>query len=1230
MTHQVSRFDRFLHAVLWIMAIVLIPLALVVGVGRELLPLLLEQKQAVERMLHARTGLDLRIGDLQADWVGFTPHLEVRQLQILSPQGETLLVVPRVTTEPDWWASLRDLGPRLRTQVSGLSLTLVPTETGGVEVQELASLGHSDPERARNILRQLIAQPGVVLTDNVLRWQVPGKPARVLRDVEVQQYKTAHDYRLQVRFRLDESPSLQTALIMVQGDPLQLQSTPWQAWLQLDDLPAWQHWLAQLPLSFPCPDLRSGRLDAWLASPGGLPTSLTAVAHSLDMTVHWPARGDYVAEHLSGTVSLRHDGEAWHGAGDDLTGTVNGRPLPLQRVAVDYDPDNLVLAVARLSLKSLDAWLAAEHVLPAAADQWREQLQPDGILPRAWLQLQRNAKGGWALAAGSIEFKALALTAAGEIPGVQGLAGWLQFAPDHGLAWLDTRHAEVSLPRLFREPISVNVLRGGLRWLHQDGVMHIDTGSLTLTNADADGSAQLALRIPDGHPENTTLDLLAGLHSAQASSVWRYVPWTVANDHVLAWLKQALPEGEITQGAFMHSGLIHPGPQQGRLDMHFQLAKATLDYLPGWPALRNMDADVRIEGPHLTVSASRADIMAGQAHDLQADIPTLAHPILQVNAGLDLDLKDLDRLMAESPLRAQTGDVAQQLALSGPAQAKLGLRVALAGGEGPDVTVDGRVNRAQVGLPAQALTFDGVTGNIRFDSRMGLNAAGLQAGLWGRPVQVQLEGMTRAGRWWQQRIQLDTQMDFAALGRWQHMDLSRYVRGTTPMQVGLTLPVASHGSTDLRINSPLTGAQLLLPAPLTKAAADSLPLSYSGHLGAGDQLAQATLGNDVRAGIVWRDGHLQRLLLRLGIPGIAWPDQPGLYVEAHLPLLSPMVWQAMVNNAPAGGGADAPGLPPLRQVTLDADRIQLHDLTLGPTHAVLKAQDSGWDITLHGLQPQGQAWPVTDVSGALRHQQGLWQVSPLAVHQPDLTFNGVMSWRDQGRTQTQLKGQADIKDVGDLFVLLGKPAALTSDSGQFKADVRWPGLPQDVALANLAGTLSGTLKDGHIKEVSGVGLVTRLFGLINASNLLRRLKLDFSDVSKKGLNYDQVTLQGDVAQGVINPSQLELTGPTLSLKAKGWVNLNNHELDQQVRVGVPVSSAVPVVAGFLAGPVVGGALVAADLLLDKQLSKLTSVRYHVSGTWDSLKVDDEVIESLPGVKGADKPAADAPATESKP
>lgn len=1228
MTRPVSRLDRLLHAALWVMAIVLIPFALLVGIGRELMPLLPAQKPAIERLLKERTGLDLRLGDIRAEWVGFSPRIEVERLTLLSPSGATLLNVPRVTTAPDWLASLRDLAPRLRTQVSGLSLTLAPAQDGGVEVLELASLGAGDPARARQVLRQLIAQPGVVLSDNVLRWQVPGQPIRQLRDVQVQQYKTRSDYRLQIRFRLDDSPSLQTALLTVAGDPLLLDRTPWHAWLQLDDLPAWMPWLDQLPADIPRPTLRTGRLDVWLDSPGGKPAGGTAVVHDLGLVVPWRGHGEYVAEQLAGTLSASRDGAGWHIAGDDLSGNVNGRALPLQRVAVDYAPDRLVIAGARLSLSRLDEWLEAEHLLPMSAERWRRQIQPGGLLPRAWISLRRDGEV-WQLAEGSIEFKALGLQPVGEVPGVRGLAGWLQFSPDRGLVYLDTRRAELSLPRVFHEPLAMDVLRGGLRWVHQDGVLHVDSGSIQLTNADADTRTQLALRIPDQHPEDATLELLARLRNGSVANAWRYVPWSTAGDGTVSWLKQALTAGTVTEGAFLHSGRIAPGPRTGRFDMQFQLAGAQLDYVPGWPALRNLDADLRIEGPRLTIAARKADIMGGLAHDIRAEIPDLQRSMLQVDAGLSLDLKDLDTLLAESPLKKTTAEVARALALSGPAVARLGLKVALASGD-TDVTVDGHLDHARVGLPDQDLTFEDLTGDLHFSSREGLAAQGLQGQLWGRSARIGLAGDTRGSHWWQQRITIDAPLDIAALGRWTHADLSRYLRGSTPIRVGLTIPVSAPGSTELRINSSLAGMQLMLPPPLSKPAAESWPLAYVGHLGSGDQTAQATVGNDLRAGLVWRDGRLHRGLLRVGIPGVAYPDQAGLQIEARLPQFSPMAWQGL---APAGGGSKGvlSSVPALRQVTLDADRVLLPDLVLGSTHAVVKAGESGWDISLRGLQPKDMtSWPVTDVTTVLRRQQGQWLLSPLTVHQPDATFSGSLTWREVGKTQTLLKGQLDIKDVSDVLAQLGKTSGITSDSGLIKADLRWQGDPQDFALNRLAGTLDGKLKNGRIKEVNGVGFATRLFGLVNASNLLRRLKLDFTDVSRKGLNYDQIAAQGELDRGVINPARLDMEGPTLSLRARGSVNLNTRELDQQLRVAVPVSSAVPVVAGFLAGPVVGGALVAADLLFDKQLARLTSVRYHVSGSWDALRVDDEVIESLPAPAGKvpEKPADAAP--ENKP
>ncbi len=1223
MTHPVSRLDRFLHGMLWVLAAVFIPLALVVGVGRELLPLVSAQKPAVEKLLTDRTGLQIRLGELQGDWHGLSPVLRARQVAIHDARqpGKPLLVVPSVTTEPDWWATLRDLSPRLRTTIHGLKLTLAPRPGGGIEVVEFSGLGKSDPEKARRALRWLLAQPGLMLLDNQLHWQAPGRPVQSLRDVRLQQFNGHDDYRLQAEFRLGNSAVLQRALIVVEGDPLAWRTTPWQTYLQIQDLPAWQPWVSLLPQSWGV-RLKQGDARLWLSSPGGQPATATLVLADVGLDMQVPERGRYDARGLRGVFSLRRNGEVWHVGGDDLAGHVNELPLPLQRLAIDYAPDRLVVSAARVSLADAHALISQEKLLPATQQKTLDTVKPSGWLPRARVVAEKK-DGGWHLQSANAEFKALTLQPTPTLPGVTGLAGWIQGSPEGGLLYLDTRHGELNLHTVFREPVPVDVLRGGLRWLHADGVWHIDSDVLRLSNVDADARAQFAVRIPDGRPEDARLDLLASITRGQVARAWRYVPWHSAGDKALSWLQRALLAGQVDRGAFLYSGTMHGNGHTGHFDMQLHMKGATLDYVPGWPAVQKLDGLVAIRGKELKVIGERATLMGATATNLHAVIPDLTHGVLDVDADLAMDLADLDRLLAESPLKSHTAAVAESLDLKGPAEAHLALHIPFHREDGEiGVVVNANLKGAELSLPAERLVFTGVSGPVSFDSHRGLSGQ-MQSALWGRPARIALAGETRARHWSRQKVDIQAEAEAMALGRWLNTDLTPYLRGKTPVRVQLDIPVASAAQTDLRVSSALEGMRLLLPEPLAKAAEETLPLSYQGKIGgSGEHLARAALGDRVQAGMAWRSGRLQRLLLRVGLPGVAWPDQPGLFIEARLPALDVAAWRPfMPVSSGAAAARPSAGLPVFRQLTLQADRVQAGEYDFGPTRMRLQRVEDDWQIRLSGAQPKSlPEWPATDVSATLSQEQGLWRLDPLEIRQPQAAFVGSLSWMAGARALTTVKGSLESKDLKRVLEQLGRTGAITSDNAQARVMLQWPGSPDDFALDKLQGSLDAKLRNGRLIEAGGVNLATRVFGLLNASNLLRRLRFDFTDVTRKGISFDQLLVQGELREGIVKPARFDLDGPSVTIRGRGSVNLNTHEVDQQLRVGVPVSSAVPVVAGFLAGPVVGGALVAADLLLDKQLSRLTSVRYHVSGPWEALRVDDEVLESLPAKdEQADRP-----------
>lgn len=1222
-----------------VLAAVLIPLALIVGLGRELVPYVGENKPKLEQWLSANSGLTIRIGSLEGDWRKLSPVLTATNITLRDPAhpDQVLLTVPSMSTTPDWWATLRDLSPRLRTTLSGLKLTLMGAADGSIQIKEFASLKQSDPASARKALQWLVAQPGLTLRNNQLTWQVLGRPSLTIRQLAITQFNGNDDYRLQLGFFLANSQIEQQALLVMNKQPLAWRDSPWQLYAQLNSLAEWQPWLDSLTSLWPLPensdiDLKQGDLRLWITSEGGAPKSITASLNKVHAAVTWPAYGLQQISALGGVLSMTHDQDGWTFAGDDLTGELNALALPLRRFAVDYRPDKITLAAARMVLSELQAHAMQLKLLPK---HWLNQViaaQPQGVLPRLHLQLVRD-QDSWRFQSLEAEFKALSVKPEAKRPGMERMAGWLRTSATAGLIYFDTRQARLLLPDVFREPISVDSLQGGVRWLHKAGLWHIDSDVLKLVNADTEADAQFALHLPENNPGAGQLELLAGLRNAKLASTYRYVPWHSAGDNTLAWLKNSLKSGEIERASFVHTGPLKGGPNGGHLAMQFALKNAVLDYVPGWPVLSGLDAVLDISGRRLAIRGERGQILSAKASNLLAEIPDMRRSVLSIQTDLKMDLSDVDKLLAESPLKSKTAGVAERLQLSGPAQARLDLKVPLASGE-TKVKVSAQLNNAVLGLAQEDLRFEAVSGALNFDSDRGLDATALKATLWQKPASIQLSSVQRNGRWWQQKVQVKAPIDLAALERWADVDVLPYARGSSEADVLMNLPIAAPGLSSLEINSNLVGTQILLPAPLKKAAASPLPLRYQSTLGGvAEQKASVSVGPNLRVGIVSKSGQVQRALIRFGVPGLAWPTQPGISAELRTENINLADWQNLIGPSKAGvtgRKSMTQQLPALRQVSLEADGLQVGNERFAKTRVKAIKKDSSWDIQIRGLQPaRWPNWPVTEIAGVFQQQGDAWLLSPLTLKQPLVNFAGSATWSLKGNQMTTLKGQLNATDIGEVMMQLGVPNSISSESLEASGELFWPGMPNEFSLKQSSGSLNATLKQGRLKELSGVNLATRIFGLVNASNLLRRLRFDFTDITRKGINYDKVLMKADLSQGVLKPAQFDLEGPTVQIRGKGWVNLNNQTLDQQLRVGVPVSSAVPVLAGFLAGPIVGGALVAADLLLDKQLAKLTSVRYRVSGNWDNLQVDDEALESLPS--SLSKPeTTEVPGVEAKP
>ncbi|BBI50175.1 hypothetical protein HORIV_25960 [Vreelandella olivaria] len=156
-------------------------------------------------------------------------------------------------------------------------------------------------------------------------------------------------------------------------------------------------------------------------------------------------------------------------------------------------------------------------------------------------------------------------------------------------------------------------------------------------------------------------------------------------------------------------------------------------------------------------------------------------------------------------------------------------------------------------------------------------------------------------------------------------------------------------------------------------------------------------------------------------------------------------------------------------------------------------------------------------------------------------------------------------------------------------------------LSRSDGTISTDIRDGRFVTLESAP--ARLIGLLNFDNILRRLRLDFSDVTGRGTAFDRVKGTADVTGGLLTlRGPLQIDAPATTLTLTGSADLVTRELDQRLGVTLPVTQSLPIAAIAVGAPIVGGALFLADQLFGDALDRATTLHYRVRGSWTSPQV----------------------------
>ncbi|WP_110648959.1 YhdP family protein [Salinicola peritrichatus] len=232
-------------------------------------------------------------------------------------------------------------------------------------------------------------------------------------------------------------------------------------------------------------------------------------------------------------------------------------------------------------------------------------------------------------------------------------------------------------------------------------------------------------------------------------------------------------------------------------------------------------------------------------------------------------------------------------------------------------------------------------------------------------------------------------------------------------------------------------------------------------------------------------------------------------------------------------------------------------------------------------------------------------VEPLALSLGELDLSGSLDWEASGGASlSRVQLHASGGNVGSAFRILGQPVPVTSDSAKADMQLSWPGAPWQFSLPLSTGRVQTTMNTGQLRQIHSSG--AKLVGLFNLDNILRRLQLDFSDVTSGGTAFNRIDGSATLYDGVLkSQGPVVIEGTSTRFTLTGSVDLNRQTLNQRLGITVPVSQNLPLVAVMAGAPQVGLGLFAFHKLFGRWLDSATQIYYRIEGPWSSPNINLE-------------------------
>ena len=1023
-------------------------IATVVTLKYLVLPNLEDYQGDIISRVATASGMDVSASAIRGGWSGFRPYVELENVVFREtaestvvdrPAGAEALRLPRMTASLSWWSLLVRQIRFVDVSLIGPELALSRGKDGLIYFAGRAlNAPREEPDSGR-LLEFLLEQSGVEIQHATLTWTDELASGKTLRfgDVGVR-IENGHSGHV---FGIIATPPRSLARQVEMRGNLRLQKNAGKLtavgsiYASASDTN-----FAQLRTYVPVPEaLRAGlgNLRAWIDIDSTVPSpaegagnpiaafsavrAITADIHLIDTKAQLsPDVAQLNISRLAGRIEYKaQEGGYTVGSTALALRTREGVTLPPADFSLTLQSQTSpATAKGEITGSGIDLHVMAALLeyfpVPSDIRAFAARFGPRGVVRKssfAWTgyldkPLTYRIKG---------EMTDFALNADGKLPGVTGFTGTVDGDEKGGKFIVASKNLQINAPTQMRAPLKFDSFESDGNWKITADAIHVDLARLAFANPEVAGD--LAGRYSRFHADGPrakeekgpgSLDIKGRLTRAKAVAVANYLP--NAASQTREYIEWAVRGGDIVSAEFSLKGEIFEFPFHQGKGGNFRLAANVKDvdfrYAEGWPVAENIAGELVFEN-----TGFKAKIESGQFFNAKLKATTIevddfaAKPyMLSIQGETAARGEDVARFLRESPLINGVGAFTKSVAIEGPGNLSLALKIPIRGPESGKVAskISGTYTlRGGQAKPVFGPMITGLNGSVSF-TESGVKSSGLAGIAYGSPISVAImsgnEGVVTefAGR-----------VDVAQLGSVLPFAMPQQVAGTTDISGRIAV---RDGGVDIAVESNLIGVTSGLPAPLAKRGDEmrklrllfsntglpneKISVMLAGNTNApstGGATATATLADTPESRI---DARFQRRIdasgnaqFRGGIASVGVPlgDAPipeGLWFAGNMPLLDFDSWREAFSKfypLPVANATSQPGRG-------------------GGNNNI---QISGFDLKLGGLVAYGRPFDAMTLKG--RHGGDDWR---LTVDSDDAV--GDVSWRagafnDRGAVRARLQ-----------------------------------------------------------------------------------------------------------------------------------------------------------------------------------------------------------------------------------